>query len=335
LAFGCGSSDDDRQTGDGIASLSDTGVVTGGDDGNDDNGSMTSQGDGTADSADGPPPVGFEPKFDVATMPDIFLDESGCKKVDFLFVIDNSGSMADEQANLVNNFPAFITGIQSVLANVNEYQVGVVTTDAYTYNQAAPGCNVLGGLVVQTGGGSSSNQVCGPYAEGRNYMTQLDDLPTAFSCAAQVGTSGNGIELTMTAMENVVNKIHGGIGQCNEGFLRDDALLVIVLITDEYDGAGDPEGSSSAGTPMSWYDTVVAAKLGIPENAVVLSLVNYAGGMCPPSSTVYDGTNIVAFTQLFGENGFLGGVCEANYGPIFNEAIGVIENACNNFVPPG
>ena len=32
----------------------------------------------------------------------------GCKKVDLLFVVDGSGSMADEQANLLTAFPAFI-----------------------------------------------------------------------------------------------------------------------------------------------------------------------------------------------------------------------------------
>src|SRR5690242_21671906 len=36
----------------------------------------------------------------------------GCAKADFLFVIDNSGSMADEQDNLIASFPGFIDTIQ-------------------------------------------------------------------------------------------------------------------------------------------------------------------------------------------------------------------------------
>src|SRR5690349_10875682 len=32
-------------------------------------------------------------------------DASGCEKVDFLFVIDNSGSMGDEQIALISSFP--------------------------------------------------------------------------------------------------------------------------------------------------------------------------------------------------------------------------------------
>jgi hypothetical protein len=279
---------------------------------------------------------GGGPKFDLGVQPDAGPPvEEGCTKVDFLFVIDNSGSMADEQDNLTNSFPGFITGIQSALEQVDEYQVGVVTTDAYGPNTAVPGCNVLGGLVTRTGGSDSSNSVCGPYIGGTNYMTQADDLGTAFACAADTGTAGDGCERPMDAMTNVLNKVHGGAGQCNEGYLRDDALLVLVIITDEYDGGGDPEGCNSAGDPMSWYNTVVASKLGIPENAVALGLLNYAGSPCPPADTVFDGGNIVNFVTMFGPNGFLGGICEADYGPGFAEAVGIIEDACNNFTPPG
>jgi hypothetical protein len=283
-------------------------------------------GDDTAD--------GDGPRFDLGVQPDSAPPmEEGCTKVDFLFIIDNSGSMADDQDNLTANFPTFISGIQSALEQVDEYQVGVVTTDAYVYNSA--GCNGLGGLVVQTGGSDSSNSVCGPYAAGNNYMTEADNLDVSFACAADVGTAGNGCERAMDAMTATVNKVHGGAGQCNEGFLRDDALLVLVIITDEYEGAGDPEFCNSAGDPMTWYNTVVAAKLGIPENAVALALINYAGGSCPPADIVYDGANIATFVNMFGANGFLGGICEPDYGPVFMEAVGIIEDACNNFMPPG
>jgi hypothetical protein len=335
----CGGEPDQRETsaGPGIGSISmggDTMAGTEGDTAADTAGSGTpgtAGMSGTGDDDDGGPP-----KFDLGLQPDAGPPiQEGCTKVDFLFVIDNSGSMANEQDNLTNSFPGFIAGIQSSLEQVDEYQVGVVTTDAYGPNTAVAGCNVLGGLVTRTGGSDSSNSVCGPYAAGNNYMTELDDLDSTFACAADVGTAGSGIERPMDAMTAVVNKVHGGPGACNEGFLRDDALLVLVIITDEYDGAGDVEGAGSSGDPMSWYDTVVASKLGIPENAVALGLINYAGGPCPPASSVYDGVNIASFVSLFGENGFLGGVCEPDYGPVFTEAVAIIEQACNNFQPPG
>jgi len=344
LLVGCGAGDggrDDESAGPGIGGLTQSGQGSseGGDDTatGDGTGGMTSgasEGSASADDASGD---GQGVKFDLGVQPDANVDlDEGCTKVDFLFVIDNSGSMNDEQANLVNSFPGFISGIQSSLEQVDEYQVGVVTTDAYSPNNAVAGCNVLGGLVTRTGGSYSSNSQCGPYAAGANYMTELDDLQQSFACAAQVGTSGSGTERPMDALVSVVDKVHGGPGQCNEGFLRDDALLVVVIITDEWDGPNDPESPGSSGTPQDWYDSVIAAKLGIPENAVALALINYQGSpTCPPASAPYDGAHIRDFVTLFGENGFLGGVCEPDYGPIFSDAVAVIEGACNNFQPPG
>lgn len=279
--------------------------------------------------------------FDVVGIPDGGIIEDGCNAVDFLFIIDDSGSMFDNQLNLVANFPTFVAGIQSTLENVTSYQVGVVATDVYLYND--PPCGMLGDLVISTQGGfDSSNAVCGPYEEGHNFMTEDDDLATTFACAAQLGTYGDGFERPMEAMVNAVGPLHDEEGECNEGFIRDEALLVIVVITDEYDGMGDPDGIGgfSAGDPQSWYDAVVEAKDGIPQNAVVVSLLNYYSqpdeppSACLPLDPTSDGVNIKTFTEMFEDNGFVGGICVADYGPIFDEAIGLIETACDNFIPP-
>jgi hypothetical protein len=166
-------------------------------------------------------------------------------------------------------------------------------------------------------------------------MTDADNLPMTFGCGAQVGTSGSNYELPMNALEEGVSETLGGPGQCNENFLRDEALLVIVIVTDEADGPGDPDMQTSTGSPQTWYDTVVATKQGFSENVAVLSLVSYAEGPCPPLHPAYDGQNIVDFTELFAPNGVVGGVCEPDYGPFFEGAIEVIEDACHNFVPLG
>lgn len=327
LAVGCGDSDEDRPggSGSGIASASNgTESATGGASNDDDNPtdpSATSVATSSVDTSPVADETGYTPKFDLGTMPDFALIEEGCQKVDFLFTIDNSGSMAGDQANLIANFPAFINGIQSVLASVDEYQVGVVTTDTYSSNVA--GCTGLSGLVVQTGGSNSSNQACGPYAAGANYMTELDNLATEFSCAAQVGTSGSAAERQMQATVEAVQKVLGNPGECNDGYLRDDSLLVIVIITDESD-------TDSTGNSMTWFNDIVAARAGIEENIAVVSLINTPGGIC--SGSVANG--ISDFTNMF-TNGFQADVCIPDYGPIFQQAIGIIENACDNFTPPG
>ncbi|MCA9712609.1 MAG: hypothetical protein KDK70_42670, partial [Myxococcales bacterium] len=216
--------------------------------------------------------------------------DTSCNAIDFLFVVDDSGSTADEQSSLIAAFPAFVSGIESTLGQVDSLHVGVVTTDAYFPNAA--GCSVLGGLVVETGGPSSSNAICGPYVEGFNFMTEQDDLASTFSCAAQVGTGGSGVERPMDAMRAAIGPGLGMPGACNEQFLRPEALLVIVIVTDEWDGPNDPEVPGSAGTPADWYADVVAAKGGVAEHVVVLSMINYVGGPCPPSDVFYDGVHI-------------------------------------------
>jgi len=335
LASAC-SSGDRGLRGPGASSLT---TVAGNDDGN---GGIGDEGaddddddddDDDGDAGDDDDDVDDSSKFDLGSTPDggeLPLPEPGCHKIDFLFVVDNSQSMEDDQDNLVANFPAFIEGIESSLEEVDDFHVGVISSDGYAFNPA--GCNVLGGLVSQTGGEASSNAVCGPYADGHNYMTKNDNLQQAFSCAAKLGVGGWPLEQPMAALEAAVRGDVAGQGQCNEGFLRSDALLVAVLITDEWDGPGDPELLASPGTPQSWYDTVVAAKQ-FPENAAVVALVNYAGGPCVPPEPVFDGQNLVAFAELFGPNGFVGGICD-DFGPTFTQTIDLIDDACKNFQPP-
>ncbi|MFO0634778.1 MAG: hypothetical protein U0168_18190 [Nannocystaceae bacterium] len=160
--------------------------------------------------------------------------DAGCKKVDLLFVIDNSGSMADEQANLAASFPAFISGIRSELADTNGYNVGVISTDSYIGDLTCPPLQD-GTLITRTAGIDASNMVCDPFDSGARYMIETDDLETKFGCVAKIGTSGDGNERTMGALSAALSPNLTGAGKCNEGFIRDDALLVVVIITDEED----------------------------------------------------------------------------------------------------
>ncbi len=297
-------------------------------------------------SESGPANDTGELKFDLGVQPDAEQPQSGegCKKVDLLFVIDNSGSMADEQDNLAASFPNFINGIQTTLAGAESYHVAAITTDAYAGNPTTPiNCRVLGAFITQTAGTDSSNQVCTPFANGLRFMTDADDLTAKFTCAAKPGSDGNGDERTMDAVRAALSPGLQAGGACNEGFLRDDALLVLVFITDEEDDheqvLGIPVGGS-AGDPPDWFQDIVARKAGIEQNIVVLSLVGTPKpNACPANQ--WDGfngaeiaTRIIQFTNMF-TYGFVGDVCADNYGPFFDEAISVIDTACDNFEPPG
>lgn len=293
------------------------------------------------------------PKLDaqVATMGDdgIETGDESCKKVDLLFVIDDSGSMADEQLDLAASVPGFIAAMQNELAETEGYNIGVITTDLYIFDVSCAPLSV-GNLVTRTGGEFSSNQQCGPYSSGLRFMTENDNLDDKFNCAARVGVSGDGDERPMEALLTALRPPLTDPGGCNEGFVRDDALLVVVIITDEED---DHETEATAcdqtplpgspGDPGSWFQDLVEVKGGEEDKIVVVSLVGpdaAAGTMCPALDKCNGGVvgaevapRILELTRMF-TYGFIGPVCE-DYGPIFQESIAVIKTACDDFGPVG
>ena len=137
-----------------------------------------------------------------------------------------------------------------------------------------------------------------------------------------------------------------------DAFFTDEQLWLMATRNNaEALGAGQALGVIAEGyvADLALYDAssrrdhraVIEAKGGIEENAVVMSLINYTAGddedpsPCPPLDAYSDGQHIKAFTQMFEANGFVGGICQVDYGPTFMDAVGVINTACQNFIPPG
>ncbi len=154
----------------------------------------------------------------------------------------------------------------------------------------------------------------------------LDDQPNleqTFSCAALVGAGGDGLERPMDAMIAAIGE-QSGAGGCNEGFLRDDAVLVVTVISDEDDF------EQSSGDPASWKQYLVDAKGGNEEAIVALGLVGDGGvngGTCPAD---IDAPTLRSFAESF-THGQIGSVCAADYAPFFEQAVAVIDTACDEF----
>src|SRR5690606_34481776 len=144
-----------------------------------------------------------------------------------------------------------------------------------------------------------------------------DELEAAFTCAADVGGDGNGDEHQAEAALLAISPTLAEPGACNEGFIRDDALLVLVIITDEDDGA--VFGQGSPGEPLDWVDEIVARK-GVESNVVTLALA----GLSPPNAcdvdVPFEGAQVAQrlrqFVQAF-TYGQLGDVCADDYAPFF------------------
>jgi hypothetical protein len=118
---------------------------------------------------------------------------------------------------------------------------------------------------------------------------------------------------------------------CNEGFLRDDAILVVTFITDEDDNPGD----GSEGNVEGWRNALISAKHGDEKAVVVLGLFGDGDPMGGTCSGAEASPRLRQFIDSWGDLGFSGSVCAASYQPFFAEAVGLISTACEDFVPPG
>lgn len=271
-------------------------------------------------------------KFDLGAMPEAEKPDNELRpcEIDFLFVVDNSGSMATKQENLSNSVPKFIKSMMNSTDLAKDFHIGVVTTDENKGN--APQCRFSGGLILETKQFSQTNQ-CGPYKSGRSYMTDKDDLNKTFKCAAKPGISGNVEEKAMDALRDAIDPKNAAKGKCNEGFLRDDAILVAIIITDEDDVE---RFGGSQGTPEQWHKRLLDAKGGDEKKLVVISIVvPPKPNACKPDDPFSrEAKNLISFTKQFGKRGFVADVCEMNYDPIFKEALGIIDYACGELHPP-
>ncbi|MEQ8985456.1 MAG: choice-of-anchor D domain-containing protein, partial [Deltaproteobacteria bacterium] len=145
-----------------------------------------------------------------ATQIDEF-EQLGTPKVDIMFVIDNSCSMSQEQDAIATNFQAFI---QFAQAQALDYQLAVTTTDVTTSGEN-------GRFVPITG--NAANRIVTP---------QTQPTPEAvFADNVSQGTSGSASELGFEAAYRALTAPN--IVGHNAGFLRQDAVLSIIFVSDE------------------------------------------------------------------------------------------------------
>src|SRR5204862_5429432 len=68
------------------------------------------------------------------------------RNVDLLFMVDNSSSMTPLQTNLLNNFPTFMTALESAPEGLPNIHVAVVSSDMGAGNGQVTGCGASAGL---------------------------------------------------------------------------------------------------------------------------------------------------------------------------------------------
>jgi hypothetical protein len=169
--------------------------------------------------------------------------------LDLLFLVDDSPSMADKQLNLASNFPRFLDALATLPGGLPSVHIGVATSDLGvrgadgmppgpaigTIGQG--GCSGVGkdGVLqlfsagAQVSGAPFVSDVASPDGTRlRNYTGNLSDV---FAGMAKAGAGGCGFEQSLEAIRRALDPSNAP----NAGFLRPDALLGVILITDEDD----------------------------------------------------------------------------------------------------
>ncbi len=159
-------------------------------------------------------------------------------QVDLLFVVDNSENMEARQAQLALSF-------QSVFRQLNfgrgmpDLHIGVVSTDMGIgeYGGTVPGCSQngdagrLGPMAQRCGVNGDAFLAMKSDVDGTLLANFEDELDDVFTCMTQLGESGCEYEQPLEAMRTAIDED----ALKSAGFLRPDAVLGVVVLTDEDD----------------------------------------------------------------------------------------------------
>jgi hypothetical protein len=188
------------------------------------------------------------------------------RDLDLLFVIDDSPSMADKQAALATGFVRMVDKLDQLDGGRPNLHIGVVTSDMGTQGSAVaspgPGIGTIGqGGCTGTGldgvlqhraylelNGAYLVDVATGAGRIQNYAGTLID---AVAGLVRVGEGGCGFEQPFAAMRRALTN------PVNAGFVRAEANLAVVIVTDEDDcSALDPAlftSDSSALGPLASF----------------------------------------------------------------------------------
>lgn len=245
-----------------------------------------------------------------------------CKKMDIVFVVDNSGSMSQEQTNLATNFPKFVNVINNYKTKSGEqldYRVAVTSTDdgkekgAFGQTRAA---------------GAPAGCSPGP---ARPWLERPDgDVASAFSCRAQYGTGGSNIERGLEAMflgvtARVADKTNTAGGS---SFVREDALLAFVVITDEDEGGTENQPKRSPVTEYAAeFDKVKGERARWAAAAIAGPTACNSAGL----GNAAEAKRLKDFITAVGKNGVFSSICAGDLTQGLTDALAKFDQACRDF----
>ncbi len=201
-------------------------------------------------------------------------------EVDILFIIDNSGSMVGEQRAIAESFSTFVDVLDERFG-IDKYHIALVTTGVTSSGCGPCTAGEPYSCMNETGESGVFQDRRGSFVETAEDIFEFTFTPapecrvietssekTCFYNSATesgtvlVGVNGCGYERGLAPMRMALGDL---LNSANDGFLRENATLVVVVVSDEDDcgEVGDiTEGIAGAGGRLCYY----AAKEVGPNN---------------------------------------------------------------------
>jgi hypothetical protein len=214
-------------------------------------------------------------------LPDVQTDDfyavNPIRDIDLLFIIDNSGSTANKQANFTQNFPAFMTALQMIPGGLPNVRIGVVTSDygagGVTTMNGCMGWGQNAAFQINDLAGNNCGLQPNAFWITNDNLVPGRTLQQVFACMATRGTMGCGHEHQLRA---AVEALHPRPDRnpMNMGFLRPDAYLAVIWLTDEEDSSGTDDSGAFFMGP---------APAGFADNARTVPMAHLCSNMPPPA----------------------------------------------------
>jgi hypothetical protein len=163
--------------------------------------------------------------------------------LDVLFMIDNSSSMTEKQEKLYDQLPQFVTALENLPAGLPNIHVAVVSSDMGAPGDVTSsiGCTSMGdqGQFQSMPRGTCTDSTL---QNGATFISNVGgavnytgDLSQTLSCIALLGDKGCGFEHQLASVARALGADGSPAPASNAGFLRPNAQLAIILLSDEDD----------------------------------------------------------------------------------------------------
>jgi len=176
---------------------------------------------------------------------DVYITVAPMRHLDLLFMVDNSLSMKPKQEKMKTQFPELIEALRDPQdQTLPDLRIAIVDSDLGAGNsiqcKTGNGYGDMGQFQMRGAAdcGANADAKWLEYTKGQA-MNFTGDVSKVFGClAVNVGVNGCGFEHQLAALEWA---FYLGDNKSQLDFLRPEAFLGIVLLTDEDDCSAPPE----------------------------------------------------------------------------------------------